>query len=98
MPAETLLDEYRKSIDNLDAALISLLAERFKVTRKVGLYKAEHGLPGRDPEREHRQMVKIEGLSQAAGLKPETAKAVLRVIIDQVVEEHHEVRRLVDPI
>ena len=38
----------RDSIDNLDAALIHLLAERFKCTQAVGVYKATHNLPPAD--------------------------------------------------
>ena len=34
--AQSKLDEYRKSIDNIDAAVINMLAERFKITQKVG--------------------------------------------------------------
>lgn len=37
--ADQTLDEFRESIDNIDAALVFLLAERFKVTQKVGYYK-----------------------------------------------------------
>ncbi|SVA96589.1 uncharacterized protein METZ01_LOCUS149443, partial [marine metagenome] len=29
---DEVLDEYRSSIDNIDAALVHLLAERFKIT------------------------------------------------------------------
>ena len=32
----------RDSIDNIDAALIHILAERLKCTQAVGRYKAEH--------------------------------------------------------
>ena len=46
-PPELL--EMRHSIDNIDAALIHLLAERFKQTRKVGELKARQGLPPADP-------------------------------------------------
>ena len=31
------LKEYRDSIDNIDAAMIFLLSERFKITHKVGV-------------------------------------------------------------
>ena len=44
--------DLRSSIDNIDAALILLLAERFKVTKAVGEYKAAAGLPPADPDRE----------------------------------------------
>ena len=49
-PAE--LAELRHSIDNIDAALLYLLAERFKCTRKVGRLKAARGLPPADLARE----------------------------------------------
>ena len=89
----TPLLEYRKSIDNLDAALIALLAERFKVTKSIGLYKAVNNLAEEDPKRETRQMAKINALSKKAGLRPKTARSVIRVIIDQVIAEHKEIRK-----
>ncbi len=39
------LAELRASIDNIDAALVHLLAERFKLTKQVGVYKAANDLP-----------------------------------------------------
>ncbi|HJE77094.1 MAG TPA: chorismate mutase, partial [Brevibacterium epidermidis] len=39
------LQELRGSIDNIDASLVHLLAERFKLTERVGELKADHGLP-----------------------------------------------------
>lgn len=89
----TPLNEYRESIDNLDSALIGILAERFKITRKVGLYKAEHSLPEKDTDRETRQMEKIDLLSKRAGLRPEIARSVLRLVIDRVIDEHTEIRK-----
>ncbi|TIW39328.1 MAG: chorismate mutase, partial [Mesorhizobium sp.] len=50
--ARATLAGYRASIDNIDAALIHMLAERFRCTKAVGVLKAEHGLPPADPARE----------------------------------------------
>ena len=50
--ADERLERYRSSIDNIDAALILMLAERFKITKEVGAYKAAVGLPSADPARE----------------------------------------------
>ncbi len=36
MTSDEQLASYRASIDNIDAALVHLLAERFKVTKAVG--------------------------------------------------------------
>ena len=52
------LEELRASIDRIDNALCALLAERFAVTYKVGLYKAQTGAPAIDVEREERQFKK----------------------------------------
>ena len=49
------LAEYRASIDNIDASLIYLMAERFKITEKVGEYKKEKGLPAASIDREQEQ-------------------------------------------
>ena len=43
------LSRYRQSIDNIDAALVYMLAERFKVTKAVGELKAREGLPPPTP-------------------------------------------------
>ena len=87
------LEEYRQRLDDLDTELIKGLAERFKITQKVGAYKAEHSLPEVDPAREEDQMLRIDALAAAAGLRPEVARAVLRLVIDLVVEEHKALRK-----
>ena len=46
------LRDLRDSIDNIDAAIVHMLAERFRYTHAVGKLKARHGLPSRDPGRE----------------------------------------------
>ena len=49
---DPILARFRKSIDNIDAALIHMLAERFRITQSVGEYKAKVTLPPADPARE----------------------------------------------
>jgi len=88
MTDETLTG-YRKSIDNIDAALIHLLAERFKVTQAVGRYKASHDLPPADPAREATQITRLRRLAAEAELDPEFSEKFLRFIIDEVIR-HHE--------
>ncbi|TIX62437.1 MAG: chorismate mutase, partial [Mesorhizobium sp.] len=57
--ARATLAGYRASIDNIDAALIHMLAERFRCTKAVGVLKAEHGLPPADPAREQQQIARL---------------------------------------
>lgn len=86
------LQQYRESIDNIDAALVFMLAERFKVTQAVGAYKAETGLPAADPGREERQVARLRRLAEDAKLDPDFTEKFLRFIIDEVIR-HHEGQR-----
>ncbi len=90
---DPVLGTYRKSIDNIDAAIIHMLAERFRITQAVGEYKAKSTLPPADPEREKRQIERLRALSEAADLDPEFSEKFLRFIIDEVIR-HHEKARL----
>jgi chorismate mutase len=86
---DTQLQQYRESIDNIDAALVFMLAERFKVTQAVGRYKARSGLPPADPGREERQVARLRRLAEDARLDPDFTEKFLRFIIDEVIR-HHE--------
>lgn len=86
--SDSTLAEYRQSIDNIDAALVFLLAERFKITRKVGAYKAQTGLPPADPGREGEQIARLKALARDANLDPEFSEKFLRFIIDEVIRHH----------
>ncbi|HEY0270748.1 MAG TPA: chorismate mutase [Sphingomonas sp.] len=90
--ADETLNRYRESIDNIDAALVLMLAERFKITQAVGRYKAESGLPPADPGREAVQIARLRDLAQAAHLDPDFSEKFLRFIIDEVIRHHEKVR------
>jgi chorismate mutase len=78
----------RASIDNLDAAIVHLLAERFKCTQKVGALKAAHGMPASDPAREARQIERLHRLARDADLDPVFAERFLNFVIDEVIRHH----------
>ncbi|APH70024.1 chorismate mutase [Aquibium oceanicum] len=80
---------YRASIDNIDAALIHMLAERFRCTKAVGVLKAEHGLPPADPAREQQQIERLRRLAKDAHLDPDFAEKFLNFIVKEVIR-HHE--------
>ncbi|GAA2144231.1 chorismate mutase [Kitasatospora kazusensis] len=99
-PAASALDEVspavraeltclRESIDNIDAAVVHMLAERFKATQRVGYLKAEHRLPPADHDRERNQIARLRALAAGAHLDPVFAEKFLNFIIAEVIR-HHE--------
>ena len=87
------LGEYRQSIDNIDAALVHMLAERFRCTQAVGVLKATHELPPADPAREKVQIERLRGLAADARLDPDFAEKFLNFIITEVIRHHEALRR-----
>ena len=88
-PPDPVLAGFRKSIDNIDAALIHMLAERFRITQAVGEYKAKATLPPADPSRDQAQIARLRNLAEESELDPEFSEKFLRFIIDEVIR-HHE--------
>ena len=88
------LDALRAEIDAVDERLIQVLAERFRLTRRVGRLKVERDLASVDPAREKSQIARIRRLAAAAGLDEDLAETVLRTVIGQVVSDHEDMRRL----
>ena len=85
------LSQFRQSIDNIDTALIHMLAERFRITQAVGEYKAEAGMPPADPTREREQIERLRKLAEEAGLDPEFSEKFLRFVIDEVIRHHERI-------
>ena len=84
--------EFRKSIDNLDATLIYVLAERFRLTKRVGEYKRDSGLPSSDKSREADQIERLKTIAIDADLDPEFAERFLRFVIDEVIRHHERIK------
>ncbi len=91
MADDNTLARYRDSIDNIDAALVFMLAERFKITQDVGEYKATANLPPADPMREERQIERLRQLARDAKLDPDFTEKFLRFIIDEVIRHHQQI-------
>ncbi len=89
MPAEILA--LRSTIDNIDAALVHLLAERFKTTQRVGELKAQGGLPPADPQRDRQQIERLKSIALGAGLDPGFAEQFREFIVSEVIRHHERI-------
>ena len=89
---DATLAAYRKSIDNIDAAIVHMLAERFRITQAVGEYKVTAALPPADPAREAEQIARLRRLAEESALDPEFSEKFLRFIIDEVIRHHERTR------
>jgi chorismate mutase len=87
------LQRLRDSIDNIDAALVHLLAERFKCTKAVGEVKAAHNMPPADPAREAQQVARLRALAREAKLDPDFAEKFLSFIVQEVIRHHEAIQR-----
>ena len=87
----TELARLRDSIDNIDAAVVHMLAERFKATQQVGHLKAQHQLPPADPAREARQIARLRALAENAQLDPAFAEKFLNFIVAEVIRHHERI-------
>jgi len=91
--ADPELLRLRDSIDNIDAALVHLLAERFKCTQAVGEFKAAHNFPLADPAREAAQIARLRKLAEEAKLDPDFAEKFLNFIVKEVIRHHEAIAK-----
>ena len=81
------------SIDNIDAAIIHMLAERFRCTRAIGKLKARHGLPPVDLRREAEQVSRLRQLAAVSKLDPDFAERFLTFVTREVIRNHESISR-----
>jgi len=86
------LKRLRASIDNIDAAVVHMLAERFRATKAVGELKAAHGLPPADKVREGQQIERLRRLAKEADLDPDFAEKFLNFIVTEVIRHHEKLQ------
>lgn len=85
--------QLRSSIDNIDSALVHMLAERFRCTQAVGRLKAENHVPPADPAREVKQVTRLRELAEESHLDPAFAEKFLNFIVAEVIHHHERIGR-----
>lgn len=86
------LQHCRNTIDNLDRALLSILAERFRCTEQIGHYKARHHLPEHDEERQKEQLLQWKRIAQSSGLPVHIAESTYHCLVSHVQERHKMIK------
>lgn len=85
------LQAARARIDDIDARLIALLAERFGVVEGVVKVKRAAGIPALLQDRVDEVLAQVESLGQAQGVPEGVATALWRVLIAETIayEDRH---------
>ncbi|WP_265095472.1 chorismate mutase [Enterobacter hormaechei] len=75
------LTALRDQIDEVDKALLDLLARRMALVAEVGEVKSKYGLPIYVPEREASMLASRRKEAQALGVSPDLIEDVLRRVM-----------------
>jgi len=88
------LSELRAELDNVDAQLISAIARRQELVAEIGRWKHAQGKQLRDYQREREVISNVRARAEAAGLDPQIAEQVLKLLIESslTTQEQDRVR------
>ncbi|MTH48424.1 bifunctional chorismate mutase/prephenate dehydrogenase [Intestinirhabdus alba] len=75
------LSALREQIDEVDKALLDLLARRLELVAEVGEVKSRHGLPIYVPEREASMLASRRAEAESLGVPPDLIEDVLRRVM-----------------
>src|SRR5918997_27381 len=81
----------RKSLDDIDAVLVSALGERARLARKIATAKADGDGPVRDADRETALLQHRSAVGERLGLDPAFVRRIFREILDDSVRRQHDV-------
>jgi chorismate mutase len=85
------LDSSRKKIDEVDARLVELLAERFSLVEEVKSIKQSSNHAFRDEDRWQEIIVRLDELAEKNGLEPKGVQAVFEQIHNYALNYIYEV-------
>ena len=86
------LEKLRKDIDVVDRQLVALLVRRFSITRKIGIYKAQHCLPVFNKKREAEIIASKKALAKKLGINELLVEKIFRLVIANVKKEHNHAK------
>jgi chorismate mutase len=83
MPGE--ISQLRRRIEQLDAEILRLAAERTRVARVIGKRKSSAGQRVQDPRQETLVLASARERALALGLSPGTAEKLVSLLIEEAV-------------
>lgn len=86
------LEKFRRQLDKIDEKMLKILADRFKITKKVGEYKARYYLPICDKKRESEILKNRRLLAKKLKLNEKLVKEIFEKIIKTVRANHQEIK------
>lgn len=86
--------ELRRQLDNIDTGIVELFAERFGVTRSIGLLKLEQKMNDRDNLREEEILDRLRNLAEIRGCPVSFVEKVYSELFEYVGIEHRSHKKL----
>ena len=90
---DLLLKNERSTIDRLDTTMVNILIERFSVTKRIGLIKAEHDIETYDRNREMMQLKALEKLIEDSDLEKKFIVNLMKLITTEAKKNHEKIRK-----
>ena len=90
---DLLLKNERSTIDRLDAIIVNALIERFSVTKRIGLLKAENNLETYDRKREDTQVKTLEKLIEDSDLDKKFIVNLMKLITTESKKNHEQLKK-----
>ena len=90
---DLLLKNERSTIDRLDVIIVNALMERFSVTKRIGLIKAENNIETYDSEREETQVKTLEKLIKNSDLDKKFIVNLMKLITTESKKNHEQIKK-----
>ena len=90
---DLLLKNERSTIDRLDVIIVNALMERFSVTKRIGLIKAENNIETYDSEREETQVKTLEKLIKDSDLDKNFIVNLMKLITTESKKNHEQIKK-----
>jgi len=90
----SIIKKLQKKIDRVDQNLLKILAKRFKITQKIGIYKKKKKFTVLDKRREKGIFRKRKILAKKLNLDSLLVEKIFKLIIKKVKENHRKIKNL----